>query len=86
MQYGLSTKLIQYKILSMFSLMCIKRTVWKMILMKVGVVDTPIQLKKLEDFLRANNNKTELFKMLADVVNCECEEGIVLSSLKLKKC
>ena len=42
-------------------------------------------IKKLEDFLRANN-KTELFKMLADVVNCECEEGIVLSSLKLKKC
>lgn len=78
MQYGLSTKLIQYKILSMFSLICIKRTVWKMILMKVGVVDTSFQHKKLEDFLRVNNNKTELFKMIDDVVNCKFEERIVI--------
>ena len=39
---------------------------------------TPIQHKKFKDFLRVNNNKIELFKMIADVVSCKCEDGIVI--------
>ena len=35
--------------------------------------DKPIQHKKFKDFLRVNNNKTELFKMITDVVTCKCE-------------
>ena len=35
--------------------------------------DIPIQHKNFKDFLRVNNNKTELFKMITDVVTCKCE-------------
>ena len=40
--------------------------------------DTPIQHKKFKDFLRANDNKTKLFNMTADVVTCKYEEGILI--------
>ena len=35
--------------------------------------DTPVQHKKSKDFLRVNDSKTELFKMIADVVTYKCE-------------
>ena len=40
-------------------------------------METSFKHKKLEDFLKVNNNKTKLFKMIGDVVNCKCEEGVV---------
>ena len=45
--------------------------------------DTPIQYKRSKDFFRVNDNKTELFKMIADVVTCKCEEGIVEEEKRL---
>ena len=41
------------------------------------------QHKKSKDFFRVNDNKTELFKMIADVVTCKCEEGIVEEEKRL---
>ena len=46
--------------------------------------DTTIQHKKSKDFFRVNDNKTELFKMIADVVTCKCEEGIVEEEKRLR--
>ena len=40
--------------------------------------DTPIQHKKFKDFLRVEDNKIELFKMIADVAAYKCEEGILI--------
>ena len=40
--------------------------------------NTPIQHKKLKDFLRVKDNKTELFEKIADVVARKCKEGIVI--------
>ena len=40
--------------------------------------NTPIQHKKLKDFLRVKDNKTELFEKIADVVACKCKEEIVI--------
>ena len=39
---------------------------------------TPIHHIKFKDFLRVNDSKTELFKMIADVVTFKCEEGIFI--------
>ena len=33
---------------------------------------------QIKDFLRIKDNKTELFKMIADVATCKSEEGIVI--------
>ena len=33
---------------------------------------------QIKDFLRIKDNKTELFKMIADVATCRSEEGIVI--------
>ena len=81
------------QIVSTLYLMYIKRTVWKMILVKVeGVgrvqwhfydMTQQFNIKSPKIFFRVNDNKTELFKMIADVVTCKCEEGIVEEEKRL---